>query len=798
MLKSIKIKTRLPILFLVIGIIPMIIMVTIAYRQIKKTYVMEVAMGQMNFVDAKQQGVIRFLDQNRKMAVQLSLLASSAKPAPLSNYFKKIVETDVFDPEKHPFYEEIKSGKRKIPALQVYHFIDYVRGGKIIASSDTARIGKRQTEKVSPKWGYSDPYFEDGKLLLTFSSKTADGVVNIHADGKMLTNIVNGEIGNLPDGIGAFYLAGVGKTMDFYLVNRENMMLTESRVYPDAILNQKGSVEPWGKTLKGHLDPACKEDGKYITNAGGDTGCREAMGFYESQNGKLMLGSSMPFYDSEWTVAVEQEASEILAPLNLVRNSMLLGTGLMALFIVILSFFISRAITKPVNEIAESMKDIASGNLTDKHIAVKSDDEIGVLAGALKDIIAYLKTMARTAEEIAEGDLRSDVRPKSEKDVLGNAFKRMIEGLRGIVTEIRAGSDQLASASTGIATTTEKAAKNNESAATAVEETTATMHEMAANIQNVARSTQRQSSSVTETSTSIEQLASSIQRIASTSQRLIELSQKTRQVVDIGLESVDKSVKGTEEISRHIMLSADTIAALGSRAEDIGKIVDVIDDIAEQTNLLALNAAIEAARVGEHGLGFAVVAEEVKKLAERSAKSTKEIAELISGIQKEAQDAVKLMDKSTQIVEKGVELSSQVSDALGAIETSVGEVDEFANEIGMGTREQSSGSAQMATAAENQKEVTQEIMSATDEQATSTEQTVKTMEKMREMIQQNTTGSVEIASSAEQLSLNAERFLKIVGRFTLNGSEKAKTGFHTNPYKDRNIEKKTSRKGMTI
>ena len=305
------------------------------------------------------------------------------------------------------------------------------------------------------------------------------------------------------------------------------------------------------------------------------------------------------------------------------------------------------------------------------------------------------------------------------------------------MADVRSGSDEMASASAQIASTAEQAAKNNETAATGVEETTSTMHEMSANIQNVAKSSQNQASSVTETSASVEQMVTSIQRIADTVRQFVELSQKTKKAVDAGLESVDRSIKGTDEINQSMIRSADTIAALGSRVEDIGKIVDVIDDIAEQTNLLALNAAIEAARAGEQGLGFAVVAEEVRKLAERSARSTKEIAELISGIQKESQEAVKLMEKSTQLVEKGVDLSRQVGDTLKVIENNVGEVDRYSKEIGAATQEQSSGSTQIAKATESLREVTHEIRSATEEQASAAEQIVKTMEKMREMIHQN-------------------------------------------------------------
>jgi methyl-accepting chemotaxis protein len=488
---------------------------------------------------------------------------------------------------------------------------------------------------------------------------------------------------------------------------------------------------------------------------------------------------------------------------------LVVGTVLVLGLVTVLIFLLFRSLAlRPLFMLKEAAQGIAQGDLT-QDISITSKDEIGDFARSFKEMVSYLQEMARSAEAIAVGDLSGDVTPRSEKDVLGNAFKRMsgylkemartaekiakgdlsddvetksgtdilgnafqemLDGLRSAIVEVRSGSEQITSASSEMASNTDQAAKNNEAAATSVEQTTATMHEMAANIQNVAKSSQSQSASVTETSTSIQEMVMSIKRVAEMAQQLANLSKNTKKNVVLGFEAVAKSSKGTTEINDAIVKSADTIAALGSRAEDIGKIVDVIDDIAEQTNLLALNAAIEAARAGEQGLGFAVVAEEVRQLAERSAKSTKEIADLIGGIQKEAQEAVKVMERSTQLVEKGVEQSQQVSESLQSIEESVEEVDRYAQEIGKATDEQSSGSAQIAEITENLSGITQEITSASDEQASAADQIVGTMEKMREMIHQNASGATELASSAEQMKSQAEKFQSIVGRFRLNGA----------------------------
>jgi methyl-accepting chemotaxis protein len=440
---------------------------------------------------------------------------------------------------------------------------------------------------------------------------------------------------------------------------------------------------------------------------------------------------------------------------------------------VIIAYRSAKAITEPLNKLMNVAQQIGTAGDLDHAIDVKGDDEIGQLAKTFTNMVNYLREMAAISEAIAGGNLSIEIEPRSKNDTLGNAFSRMVEGLRNLVRNVRDASTQVASASSQVAGASDESAKISLQTSSAIDEVTSTMHEMSVNVQNMVKSTQVQASSVSETSASIDQMVASIQRVADTAKVLLDISNRSREEVHSGITTMDKATDGLNKINVTIRSSGQIIDVLGQRADDIGKIIEVIDDLAEQTNLLALNAAIEAARAGEHGLGFAVVADEVRKLAEKSAQSTKEISELIQSIQKEARKAVDNMEQSTSIVNEGLGLGEELNAALRKISNVVTEVYKFAQEIGAATNEQSHGSTQIARATTRLNEITHEINSAVEEQASGAHAVVKAMERMRELVQQTTSGSTELAASAEQMSKMSRDLLDSMDRFALEQIERA-------------------------
>jgi methyl-accepting chemotaxis protein len=439
----------------------------------------------------------------------------------------------------------------------------------------------------------------------------------------------------------------------------------------------------------------------------------------------------------------------------------------------VIAFTTARSITEPLNNLMQVAQQIGNSGDLEHEIDSSREDEIGQLARTFANMVAYLKEMAAVSEAIAGGNLTVEVQPRSKNDTLGNAFVRMVEGLRNLVRSVRDAASQVASASNQVAGASDESAKISLQTSSAIDEVTSTMHEMSVNVQNMVKNTQVQASSVSETSASIDEMVASIQRVADTAKVLLDISNRSREEVHSGIGTMEKATDGLNRINSTIRSSGEIIDVLGQRADDIGKIIEVIDDLAEQTNLLALNAAIEAARAGEHGLGFAVVADEVRKLAEKSAQSTKEISELIQSIQKEARKAVENMERSTEIVNEGLGLGEELNGALKKISNVVTEVYKFAQEIGAATNEQSHGSSQIARATTRLNEITHEINSSVEEQASGAHAVVKAMERMRELVQQTTSGSTELAASAEQMSKMSRELLESMDRFMIEQLERA-------------------------
>ncbi|HEY2120461.1 MAG TPA: methyl-accepting chemotaxis protein [Candidatus Acidoferrum sp.] len=446
----------------------------------------------------------------------------------------------------------------------------------------------------------------------------------------------------------------------------------------------------------------------------------------------------------------------------------LIGTLCAMIFIGITAVRTAKSITEPLQHLIAVAREIGDSGDLDQNIDIHRNDEIGALATTFNNMVAYLKEMATVSMAVAEGDLTIEVTPRSKRDTLGNAFVRMSHGLQQIVRSTRDGASQVSAGSNQVAGAADESAKVSVQASSAIEEVTSTMHEMSVNVQNVVKNTQVQASSVAETSASIDQMVTSIQRVADTAKVLLDIANRSREEVVTGIATMEKTTDGLNRTNRSIQSSAEIINILGHRADDIGKIIEVIDDLAEQTNLLALNAAIEAARAGEHGLGFAVVADEVRKLAEKSTQSTKEIADLIQSIQREARQAVENMEHSTRIVEEGLSFGNDLGTALHKISDVVTEVYKFSQEIGAATNEQSVGSSQIAKATNRLTEITQEISSAVEEQASGAQAVVRAMDKMRELVQQSASSSTELSAAAEQMLKLSRNLLDNMDQFVVD------------------------------
>ncbi|WP_084448666.1 methyl-accepting chemotaxis protein [Desulfovibrio inopinatus] len=374
-------------------------------------------------------------------------------------------------------------------------------------------------------------------------------------------------------------------------------------------------------------------------------------------------------------------------------------------------WLLAGGIVKPLRKAAEYAETVAGGDFS-KHLDVQQKDEVGTLADALRSMVSSLEAKIMEAEQKGEEALRETEHAKLAMDeaeeARAQAEQAKAEGILAAASKIEGVVEVITSAS----------------------------EELSAQVEQSSRGADQQAQRVSETVSSMEEMNNSVLEVARNASDAANACEQTGDKAKQGSGVVDQVVKSIKEVQKLSDILKQDMTTLGEQAEGIGRILNVISDIADQTNLLALNAAIEAARAGEAGRGFAVVADEVRKLAEKTMTATSEVGQAIDSVQQGTRKNISNVDRAVSKVEEATALAGESGQALREIVYLVGQVSDQVRSMATASEEQASSSEEINRAIEDVSRISSETSDAMNQSAQAVVELARQAQELSTLVQE--------------------------------------------------------------